>query len=62
MYNKQPSEIMHIENDYEAYCFDEAVTELRVRLETSKKQPRFKDRDKSCNPGLDFLMNAKTRR
>ncbi len=52
---------MNIQSDYEAYCFDEAVTELIVRMENSKKQPMFKDRDKSYNPGLDFLMNARVR-
>lgn len=61
MYHKRPSEIMNIQSDYEAYCFDEAVTELIVRMENSKKQPMFKDRDKSYNPGLDFLMNARVR-
>lgn len=59
MYQKLPSEIMKISDEYVAYCFDEAIAEFIIRIEKGEK-PKFKiekdKRNKSYNPGLKLLL------
>lgn len=59
MYHKTPSELMKINDDYLAYCLDEAIAEFIINLEKGKK-PRFRterrSRDKGDNPGLKMLL------
>lgn len=40
MYNKLPSEVMHIKDEYVAFCFDEACFYIRVQLEKDET-PQF---------------------
>ncbi|KEH91685.1 hypothetical protein Z962_p0062 (plasmid) [Clostridium botulinum C/D str. BKT12695] len=58
MYQKTPSEILKINDEYVAYCLDEAITEFIVRLQNDEK-PKFKvneNRHKNDNPGLNMLL------
>ncbi|MCY6372467.1 hypothetical protein [Clostridium ganghwense] len=56
MYQKRPSEIIKIEDDYVAYCLDEAISEFIIRIE-NEETPRFIDNNtKKDNPGLKLLM------
>ncbi|NFB59809.1 hypothetical protein [Clostridium botulinum] len=57
MYHKTPSEVLRIENEYAAYCIDEAITEFIYRIENGEK-PRFesKNKDRKDNPGLKMLL------
>ncbi|HAK42897.1 MAG TPA: hypothetical protein DCM59_09645 [Clostridium sp.] len=64
MYNQTPSSILRIEDDYTAYCLDEAIAEFISRIK-NKEKPRFDSQnknDKSYNPGLSKLMGYKQRR
>lgn len=36
-YNQLPSAVMHIEDDYTAFCFDEACAEIIARIEAGEK-------------------------
>ncbi|WP_253198335.1 hypothetical protein [Clostridium gasigenes] len=54
---------MRIEDDYIAYCLDEAIAEFIIRVEKGKK-PRFKRKEtknnsKGYNPGLNMLVGKK---
>lgn len=59
MYNKTPSQLMKIGDDYVAYCLDEAIAEFIYMIKQEEK-PRFeiehKIRNKNDNPGLKLLM------
>lgn len=57
MYHKTPSEILKINDEYIAYCLDEAMTEFIYRIENGEK-PRFeiKNKDRKDNPGLKMLL------
>lgn len=35
-YNQLPSEIMHITDDYIAFCFDEACSEILARMDSGE--------------------------
>ena len=37
IYGRMPSEIMRIDDEYTAYCFDEAIAYLIIALEEDKK-------------------------
>jgi len=60
-YQKRPSEILNIDNDYLAYCFDEAA--LYLEAEATDKEGnikwnriRWKDNKKKTNKDLiDFI-------
>lgn len=41
-YNQLPSDILHITDDYIAFCFDEACSEILARLE-SGDEPVWKE-------------------
>lgn len=45
-YNKLPSEIMRIQDEYTAYCFDEACDEIMYHIGKEEK-PVFKQKYKS---------------
>lgn len=57
MYHKTPSEVLRIEDEYVAYCIDEAMTEFIYRMENGEK-PRFESKNKGRkdNPGLKMLL------
>ncbi|WP_155394964.1 hypothetical protein [Clostridium sporogenes] len=57
MYNKTPSELLKIEDEYVAYCLDEVMTEFIYRIENGEK-PRFvnTNKDRKDNPGLKMLL------
>jgi hypothetical protein len=48
MYNKRPSEIMNIDDDYTAYCFDEACAFITTEIERGEipTYPEDKEKDK----------------
>jgi hypothetical protein len=55
-YNKLPSEILNIEDEYTSYCFDEACLFIRMNLEQGK-EIKFKKEYKSFSDiykNLDF--------
>lgn len=56
MYNQRPSQFIGIDNDYTAYCFDEAVGYIRNAID-SGKTVRWEDRDKF--EGNRLLMSMK---
>lgn len=41
-YSCRPSDIMAIEDEYTAFCFDEACMLIRLRLE-NKEKPNYKE-------------------
>lgn len=41
-FNRLPSEILRIDDEYTAFCFDEACLYIINQIE-NKKKPRFKD-------------------
>ena len=41
-FNKLPSEILRIDDEYTAFCFDEACLYITNQIE-NKKKPHFKD-------------------
>ncbi|MBY6914300.1 hypothetical protein [Clostridium botulinum] len=49
--------MLKINDEYIAYCLDEAMTEFIYRIENGEK-PRFeiKNKDKKDNPGLKMLL------
>lgn len=57
MYQKTPSEILRISDEYTAYCLDEAMAEFIARI-NNKEKPRFKTarKKKGDNPGLKLLI------
>ena len=56
-WKKRPSEILNIEEEYDAYCFDEACTYILNKLKDDKKPHWVQDKhDKGNNPGLRLLM------
>lgn len=42
MYKKLPSEILRLKDDYTAYCFDEACSYIRARLDAGDEIERKK--------------------
>ena len=64
-YRKRPSEILNIDNDYLAYCFDEAALYLEAEATDDKGQVnwnriRWKDEKKKSNRDLiKFIQNHK---
>jgi hypothetical protein len=57
-FNKLPSEILNIEDEYVGYCFNEACTYILFQLE-DKKTPIFDDdieHGRKENPGLQMLL------
>lgn len=61
MYQKTPSELMKINDEYIGYCLNEAIAEFIMHIEKGEK-PRFKikeekvkNRSKGDNPGLNML-------
>lgn len=64
-YRKRPSEILNIDNDYLAYCFDEAALFLEVQATDDKGQInwnriRWKDEKKKSNRDLiEFIQKHK---
>lgn len=64
-YKKSPSEILNIENDYLAYCFDEAALFLETQAINEKGELNFekikwKDNKKKSNKDLiKFIMKHK---
>nr|WP_278001955.1 hypothetical protein [Clostridium botulinum] len=57
MYHKTPSEILKINDEYIAYCLDEAMTEFVYRIKNGEK-PKFinENKNRKDNPGLKMLL------
>ena len=53
-YHTRPSEVIRIEDEYTAYCFDEACAYFLSEL-SENKQPHFLEDEKS-NPTLNKLV------
>lgn len=53
LYNKLPSELLHIKDEYTAYCFDEACAYILTKME-SGEQPSFR---KSYTNFADLYKN-----
>lgn len=47
-YKLRPSQIINIDNDYEAFCFDEACAFIINEI-NSEKEPRFENEEKTNN-------------
>lgn len=68
-YNKRPSEILSIDNDYLAYCFDEAALYLEAEATDDKGQVNWNrirwkgERKKSNKDLIEFIKkhNSKHR-
>lgn len=64
-YKKRPSEILNIENDYLAYCFDEVALLLEAEAtnkegELNFEKIKWKDNKKKSNKDLiKFIMKHK---
>lgn len=54
-FNKLPSEVVHIDDDYVAFCFNEACLHIINQLE-NKKKPHFKD-EKVDNDKDKYYLN-----
>ena len=54
-YEIRPSELLKIDDEYTAYCFDQALAEFVLRL-NNKEKPIFNNEDKRNNPGLALLL------
>ena len=54
-FNRLPSEILRIDNEYKAFCFDEACLYIINQLE-NKKKPHFKD-EKVDNDKDKYYLN-----
>lgn len=61
-YNCLPSEILGIEDDYTAFCFNEACMNIIIHLESGEK-PRYiekkKNEKKEYSSFSDFYKNYK---
>ena len=55
-FNRLPSEILRIDDEYTAFCFDEACLYIINQLE-NKKKPHFKD-EKVDNDKDKYYLNA----
>lgn len=61
-YKKRPSEILNIDNDYLAYCFDEIALFLEAEAtnkegEINWNKIRWKDNKKKTNKDLIAFIN-----
>lgn len=54
-YNKLPSELLYIEDEYTAYCFNQVCAEIMHKLEQGQK-PHFEGEKRKENPGLNLLL------
>ena len=54
-FNRLPSEILRIDDEYTAFCFDEACLYIINQLE-NKKKPHFKD-EKVDNDKDKYYLN-----
>lgn len=55
-YNVRPSEIIFIEDEYTAYCFDEACSYIISQLK-NKKKPRFNSKSKEIKVRYNKLSD-----
>lgn len=62
-YNKLPSEILHIEDEYTAFCFDEACSYIQFKLEQEDSNPRWIDvvEEEEKKDGLQYLLDLQCR-
>lgn len=67
-YNKRPSEMLSIDNDYLAYCFDEVALFLEAHATDDKgeinwNRIRWKDERKKSNKDLiEFIKKYNSKR
>lgn len=57
-YQCLPSEIMHIEDPYTAYCFDEACSYILLKLSNGEK-PVYKVQDEQAEMETKHYKNFK---
>lgn len=61
-YNKLPSEILHIKDEYTAFCLDEACSYIHTQLEKEDSNPRWIDKqNEEKKDGLQYLMDLQYR-
>ena len=61
-YNKLPSEILKIEEEYTAFCLDEACAYIHAQLEKEDAKPRWIDKqEEEKKNGLEYLMELQYR-
>ena len=53
-YQKRPSEILNIEDDYLAFCFDEACMYITQQIKDDKT-PRFSDINNNIKNNSEFI-------
>lgn len=57
-YRQRPSEIIGINNDYEAFCFDECCTYMLSELnKENPREPRFEDEHEKNNTNNNDLID-----
>lgn len=61
VYRKSPSELLRIDDDYTAYCLNEAIVEFILMLDKGKKPLYMKrsEDEKRKNTGLQMLIGKK---
>lgn len=57
-YQCLPSEVMHIEDPYTAYCFDEACSYILLKLSNGEK-PTYKVQDEQAEMETKHYKNFK---
>ena len=57
MYHKTPSELLRIEEDYTAFCLDEACIFIRLKMEDAEnpQKPNFKEKATSFSDFYEQL-------
>jgi hypothetical protein len=56
MYGKRPSEIIGVTEEYDAYCFDEAVAYIILKMENGD-QPKYQTKYTSASDYYKSLGN-----
>ena len=61
-YNKLPSEILHIDDEYTAFCLDEACAYINMQLEKGENKPQWIDKkNEEKKDGLQYLLELQHR-
>ena len=55
MFRTRPSQMLNLEDEYTAYCFDEACAYIYSQIKDGKKG--IFEEDKKENKGLQMLLN-----
>lgn len=63
-YNKLPSEILNIQDEYTAFCLNEACAYIQYQLEKEDANPRWIDKqeeEEEKKDGLQYLLDLQYR-